>query len=203
MHASFSVPSRRTVACSCSSDNCGDGGLPVTCCRLGHHTCRSDATSPGLAMPMFAVPFTRSEEGNEFRHRAAERLSVSAHQSPLAQAVAIRPAALGPTRLIHPILVCAFGEHLMLLPSSLVFAFLRKVDGCLLRFAMDAGPYPGGRRRRWRDALFAGPFRQRLGRTKFAEPSRDNALRFFHRLSRKAPIHLLSFSVQEFAFMRS
>ena len=29
-----------------------------------------------LAMPMFAVPFTRSEEGNEFRCRADERRSV-------------------------------------------------------------------------------------------------------------------------------
>jgi hypothetical protein len=162
VHASFSVPSRRTVACSCSSDNYGDGGLPATCCRLGHP----------LKQWLHVQPLTLSR-------------------------------ARGPTRLIHPILVCAFGEHLMLLPSSLVFAFLRKVDGCLLRFAMDAGPYPGGRRRRWRDALFAGPFRQRLGRTKFAEPSRDRALRFIHRLSRKAPIHLLSFSVQEFAFMRS
>ena len=43
---------------------------------------------------------------------------------------------------------------------------------------------------RWRDALFEGPFRQRLGRTEFAEPSRDRALQFIHRLSRTAPIHL-------------
>ena len=32
--------------------------------------------------------------------------------------------------------------------------------------------------------------RQRLGRTKFAEPSRDRVLQFIHRLSSKAPIHL-------------
>ena len=37
------------------------------------------------------------------------------------------------------------GEHLDD-PSKLAcFFFLRKVDGRLLRFAMDAGPYPGGR----------------------------------------------------------
>ena len=40
---------------------------------------------------------------------------------------------------------------------------------------------------RWRDALFEGPFRQRLGRTEFAEPSRDRALQFIHRLSRRRP----------------
>jgi hypothetical protein len=32
--------------------------------------------APGLAMPMFAVPFARSEEWNEFRRRADERHSV-------------------------------------------------------------------------------------------------------------------------------
>ena len=35
-----------------------------------------------------------------------------------------------------------------------------------------------------------GPFRQRLGRIKFAEPSRDRALQFIHRLSRKAAVNL-------------
>ena len=37
--------------------------------------------------------------------------------------------------------------------------------------------YRGGRRRRWRDAVFEGPFRHRLVRTEFAEPSQDRPCR--------------------------
>ena len=43
------------------------------------------------------------------------------------------------------------------------------------RFAMGAGPIAAVTYWRWRDALFEGPFRQSLGRTEFAEPSRDRA----------------------------
>jgi hypothetical protein len=57
--------------------------------------------------------------------------------------------------------------------------------GRLLRFAMDAKPYRGGRLRRWRDAMSEGSFRQRLGWTKFAEPSRDGALQYIHRLKQQ------------------
>ena len=42
---------------------------------------------------------------------------------------------------------------------------------------------------RWRDAVFDGPFRRSLGRTKFAEPSRDTALRVYPPLEQEAPIH--------------
>jgi hypothetical protein len=55
---------------------------------------------------------------------------------------------------------------------------------------MDEGLIPAVALRRGRDALSEGPFRQRLGRTKFAEPSQDRALQFIHRLSRKALVHL-------------
>src|SRR5512134_3541548 len=43
---------------------------------------------------------------------------------------------------------------------------------------------------RWRDAVFDGPFRRSLGRTKFAERSRDTALRVYPSLEQEAPIHL-------------
>lgn len=46
--------------------------------RCGYHTCRSDATTPRVAMPMFDVPSTRGRVRNEFRHRAHERLSMVA-----------------------------------------------------------------------------------------------------------------------------
>ena len=79
----------------------------------------------------------------------------------------------------------------IILPSLLVFSFLRKVDGLPAAICDGCrGLIPAVALRRWRDAVFEGPFRQRLGRTEFAEPSRDRALQFIHRLSRKAPIHL-------------
>ena len=80
----------------------------------------------------------------------------------------------------------------IILPSLLGFLYsLRKVDGSPAAICDGCrGLIPAVALRRWRDAVFEGPFRQRLGRTEFAEPSRDRALQFIHRLSRKAPIHL-------------
>jgi hypothetical protein len=40
---------------------------------------------------------------------------------------------------------------------------------------------------RWRDALFEGPFRQCLGRTKFAEPRSDRVVQFHPRSSSGYP----------------
>jgi len=45
--------------------------------------------------------------------------------------------------------------------------------------------------KRWRDAMFEGPFGRSPGRTKFAEPSNDRAVRFIQRWSKKAAIHFL------------
>ena len=41
--------------------------------------------------------------------------------------------------------------------------------------------------RRWRDAVFEGPFGHSPGRTKFAEPINDTAMRFIHRWSTTRP----------------
>ena len=41
--------------------------------------------------------------------------------------------------------------------------------------------------KRWRDAMFEGPFGRSPGRTKFAEPSNDRAMRFIQRWSRSRP----------------
>ena len=45
--------------------------------------------------------------------------------------------------------------------------------------------------RRWRDAMFEGPLGQSPGRTKFAEPSNDRAVRFIQCWSKKGAIHFL------------
>ena len=45
--------------------------------------------------------------------------------------------------------------------------------------------------RRWRDAMFEGPSGRSRGRTKFAEPSNDRAVRFIQRWSKKAAIYFL------------
>jgi hypothetical protein len=45
-------------------------------------------------------------------------------------------------------------------------------------------PFP---RWRWRDATFEGPFGRSPGRTKFAEPSNDRAVRFIQRWSKRRP----------------
>jgi hypothetical protein len=65
----------------------------------------------------------------------------------------------------------------------LAIIFTRPTHRLLRNRLPGTRPFP---RWRWRDALFEGPSRQRLGRTKLAEPSRDRALQFLHRLSRKA-----------------
>ena len=59
------------------------------------------ATSPWLAIPMFAVPFTRSAEWNEFRRRADGSVVWSSRGSEQEDTV---PPSI-------PFLVCAFGEQ--------------------------------------------------------------------------------------------
>ncbi len=49
------------------------------------------------------------------------------------------------------------------------------------RLAVDAWPCRYGRRRRWRDAVFEGPFGRSPEGTKFAEPKNDRAMRFIQR----------------------
>ena len=68
----------------------------------------------------------------------------------------------------------------MILPSWLVYLSM-EVDGQLLRLAMGCMTLSLRSRKRWRDAVFEGPFGRSPGRNEFAEPSNDKAVRFHPR----------------------
>ena len=71
------------------------------------------------------------------------------------------------------LLICTLLTRLLLEPFKLTFlSFPMEVDGGLLRLGMDAWLCCGGRRRRWRDAVFEGPFGRSPGLSKFVEPRR-------------------------------
>ena len=72
-------------------------------------------------------------------------------------------------------------------PNSLAFHSIWKwmAHRCDLR--RMHGRVVCGRRRRWRDAMFEGPFRRSPGRTKFSEPKNDTAMRFIRRWSSRRP----------------
>jgi hypothetical protein len=166
------------LAMGCRACRCGSPFSPAQTRAIFFHPADPPIALQSFTRDVHFPKLTRPDPGHSFSPTDPPiALQSFTRDAPFSQASTVRLNA--PSKLAR----APFGARLiglLVLPSTEVDGGVSATCGGCMALSLWSP-------KRWRDAMFEGPFGRSPGRTKFAETSSDRAVRFIQRWSKRRP----------------